>query len=417
MSFQQSGDQDHWSQRNTSAFNFGQYSDHVAGLAALTLDQRNTSAFGFGQNSDRAKGFAALTLGQRYEYPSGLMEDEIGPHYKDYDDEGFIFVNDALQRLEHPLSLETREEFRQRLVQHFENPERYPTRFWLRDYLHFEGVVDRHDPRWITKYGAWSQHRNRPSEDESYPDFRRKMVLRLMTRFRKDELEYTLAYWRHYPLNDDDDPKIHGLFHHLFTKAMQDDRYNPDDTNKKAGYRLIMALLLGAADKVPWIRDYWAFNPYRHGGDTSQDCTILDGQGGPQHFPYLLCNEDYSDPPQVGNILRGFGSVNVHSDTVWYIGETQTTPARLFRIQMLRAYAEDRRNMLLGAYWRYHKICEDPDLDAGFITDLFIRKFSNEYRVQSGPTSEDYAREQRRKRSLALDEEAAFSSMSRALID
>lgn len=394
MSFQQDGDQDHWSQRNTSAFNYGQYSDHVAGLAALTLDQRNTSAFGFGQNSDRAKGFAALTLGQRYEYPSGLMEDEIGPHYKDYDDEGFIFVNDALQRLEHPLSLETREEFRQRLVQHFENPERYPTRFWLRDYLHFEGVVDRHDPRWITKYGAWSQHRNRPSEDESYPDFRRKMVLRLMTRFRKDELDYTRAYWRHYPLNDDDGQEIRKIYQNLYKRLTWDNRYLPDEIKEleRKGYRLIMALLLGAEDKVPWIRDYWVFNPY------------------------MLCFEDCSDPCHVGNILRELqsGSVKVRSERVWHIGEQDTTPEELFRISMLKAYSEDRTNPLLKAYWKYHKIGSDLYLDEGYLTELYIRKFHTV--VLDGPSREDYAREQRKKRSKALDEEAAFSSMSRARI-
>ena len=354
--------------------------------------QSYMSEIKFGQHSEHDAGFELQSHGQIQGFPFFLMEDEIGPHYKDYDDGGFVFLNDALQRLQHPLSEETPDDFRQRLVQHFENPERYPTRFWLRDYLHFEGEVNRHDPRWNTKYGAWSQRRNRPSEEEDYPVFRRKMALRLMTHFRKDELEYTLAYWRHNPLNDDDDPKIHGLFHHLFTKAMQDNRYNPDDTNQRAGYRLIMALLLGAADKVPWIRDYWAFNPYDH----------------------------VSDPPQVGNILREieFGSVIVRSDTEWYIGATQTTPARLFRIQMLRAYAENRRNMLLGAYWHYHKINQESPLDAGFISKLFIRKFLHQDRVQSGPDirGEDYAREQRRKMSLKAGGEGAYPSTARARI-
>ncbi len=363
------------------------------------------SAFKFGQDSEPIAGFALRPHGQPQEFPFYLMEDEIGPHYKDYDDGGFVFLNDALQRLQNPLSKDTREEFRQRLIQHFENPEEYPTRFWLRDYLYFEGVVQRHDPIWNTKYGAWSQRRNRPSEDEDYPDFRRKMALRLMTNFRKDELEYTLAYWKHYPLNNDDGPKISGLFNHLFTKAMEDHRYNLDDTNEKASYRLIMALLLGAANKVPWIRDYWVFNPY------------------------VISHDRESDPPQVHEILLELGGEPVQSATV---SGTQSARQR-FRIEMIHSFGRQRWNLLLGAYWKYHKINPSSSLDDGRITELFTDEIINrntalsgpsraDYAMRkrslasiidrnttlSGPSRADYANAQRRKRSLALDEKGAF---------
>lgn len=347
----------------------GHDSDDMGGLAAQMDALRYSSSEDHRrlqesvQESDEMRGLAAQM------YASRLMDHEVGPKKKDYDDEGFVFVADALQRMDHPLSRDSVFSFRERLTQHLREPRKYPTRDWLTEFWFFYPVTGTHQEASMSAQRVFSDQGERV---QRFFEFRKKMALRLSTHFRKDELDYTLAYWRHYPLNPTDTDDTHRIFNMLYEGAQDDPRRFPDPWRPSREYRLFMALLLGAADKVHWIRDYWAFHPYRHGGDTAQVSAILDSQGGPQRYS----EADYRD--QISTL-------------------PDSTPAKFFRFKMLKEYADDRSDPLLMAYWKYHPFSEYSHLDEGAVRDLYRRS------IYRPPTFDEFIDASNKRRTTGVE--------------
>jgi hypothetical protein len=362
--------------RNESQL-LGHDSDAMGGLAAQMDALRYSSSEDHRrlqesvQESDEMRGLAAQM------YASRLMDHEVGPKKKDYDDEGFVFVADALQRMDHPLSRDSVFSFRERLTQHLREPRKYPTRDWLTEFWFFYPVTGTHQEASMSAQRVFSDQGERV---QRFFEFRKKMALRLSTHFRKDELDYTLAYWRHYPLNPTDTDDTHHIFNMLYEGAQDDPRRFPDYWRPAREYRLFMALLLGAADKVPWIRDYWAFHPYCRGGDTPQVRDILQGQGGPQHY-----SEEVYHPRDVPD----------------------TTPEKTWRYRMLRLFTIDRADPLLMAYWKYHPFSEYSQSDQGAVDSLYKRSI---YR----PPTYDELIDASNKRRTTGDESAAEEFMHHA---
>ncbi len=246
----------------------------------------------------------------------------IGPQRVDDDFSGRDYYLDVMERVFEPLTALDLKGFRHCLSNASFNHSDYPSAGWVGDFWVVYPYVQGQDfskpsNSFIRrKTEAWG---TTPAEHR-YHAFRRGMALRLSTKYRKNELDYTLAYWHHYPLETEDAEDVKRIYYHFYDSAMQDPRRG-DETSEWNRFRGCMALFYDFT-MTGWLnclRDYWRFHP----------------------------PSPTTDPPQVFHILTN--EPTFQSPTAF----TETEYAS-FRLRLHSQEEGCFGDSFIKAYWKFH---------------------------------------------------------------